>query len=120
MPWLTMPHVATQFPSEPTSAVGERTISRTSSSEIDITRMRVAIDRQPALPCRVDTLQCFSRFTPVVGSGAFQMDDLDVDAARLGDVDGFIHRFEQLVRFIANVGEVTGAVALQNAAQRDH
>ena len=48
------------------------------------------------------------------------MHDLDMDAAGLGDRDRFFDRLQHLVRFVAQVGEVAGVMALDHLAQRDH
>ena len=48
------------------------------------------------------------------------MHDLDVHAADIGDLDRLFERFQHLVRFIAQVREVAGVVALDRVAQRDH
>ena len=48
------------------------------------------------------------------------MHDLDVDAALVGDVDRLLHGFQHLVRFVAQVGEVAGVVALEHVAERFH
>ena len=47
------------------------------------------------------------------------MDDLDMDAAAAGDVDRLLDRFDDLVRFVADMGEIGGVVALDDLAQRD-
>ena len=47
------------------------------------------------------------------------MDDLDMDAAGSGDVDRLLDRFDDLVRLVADMGEIGGVVALQDLAQRD-
>jgi hypothetical protein len=57
---------------------------------------------------------------PIVCSRALEVHDLDVDAARLGNRDRFLDRFQHLVRFVANMGEVAAIVALDHAAERDH
>ena len=48
------------------------------------------------------------------------MHDLDMDAACLGDRDRLLDRLDHLVRFVAQVGEVAGVVALEHVAERDH
>ena len=41
-------------------------------------------------------------------------------AAGLGDGDRFLDRFQHCVRFVADVSEVAGVMALDDAAERDH
>ncbi len=48
------------------------------------------------------------------------MHDLDMHAALLRDLDGLGDRFHHFVRFVAQVGEIPGIVALEHMAERDH
>ena len=48
------------------------------------------------------------------------MHHLDMHAALLGHLDRLRERFQNVIRFIAQVGEVTGVVALEHVAERDH
>ena len=48
------------------------------------------------------------------------MDDLDMHAALLGHLDRLRERLQNLIRFIAQMGEVAGIVALEHVAERDH
>ena len=48
------------------------------------------------------------------------MHNLDMDAAFVGDVDGLLHRFDDLVRFVAQMGEIAGVVTLEDVAERLH
>jgi hypothetical protein len=83
-------------------------------------RIRIAIDGKPAPLRRFDAFERSRRLAPVVQARAFEVDDLDVDAAGLRDVDRFVHRFEDLVRLVAKVREVARVVALEHLAQRNH
>ena len=48
------------------------------------------------------------------------MDDLDMDTASPGDVDRFLDRRDDVVRFVAEVSEVGSVTTLQYIAERDH
>ena len=47
------------------------------------------------------------------------MHDLDMHAAVLGDRDGLVERLEHFVRFVAQMREIAGVVALEHMAERD-
>jgi hypothetical protein len=51
---------------------------------------------------------------PVVHSRAFEMHDLDVDAAFLRNVDSFRDRFQHVVGFIAQVSEIARVASLEH------
>ena len=80
----------------------------------------VAIDGEALLPRRLDHRQDLRGFTPIVEPRAFEMDDLDMYTAGPGNVDRLLDRFDDVVRFIAQVGEIGGIVALQHIAQCHH
>ena len=46
------------------------------------------------------------------------MDQLDMDAAGLPDIDGFRNGFMDALRFVADVGGLTSAIPLQYRAER--
>ena len=48
------------------------------------------------------------------------MHDLDMHAALFADCDRFLDRLDHFVRFIAQMGEIAGVVALEHVAERDH
>ena len=80
----------------------------------------IAVDVEAARLGGRDHVERARGLAPVVGARAFEVHDLDMHAACLGDGDRFLHRFQHLVRFVAEVSEVAGVVALEHAAERDH
>ncbi len=83
-------------------------------------RVGIAVDVEAARLGGRDHLQRPFGLAPIVGAGAFEVHDLDMHAALLGDLDCFRERVEHLVRFVAQMREVAGIVALHHAAERDH
>ncbi len=82
--------------------------------------MGVAIDIDAARLGVGDHLQAARGLAPIVHAGAFEMHDLDMDLADLRDMDRFLDRFDHMVRFIADMGEVTAIVFFHDIAERDH
>ena len=80
----------------------------------------VAIDVEAARLGGGDHLQRLPRLAPVVGARAFEMHDLDMDAASFRDVDRLLQRLDHLAGLVAQMGEVAGVVALQHMAERRH
>ena len=82
-------------------------------------RVGVAIDVATLGARPLDHAEDRRRLAPIVDARAFQMDDLDMDAGRAGDGDRLLDPFEHLVRFVADMGEVSrrcGASALRHSA----
>ena len=69
-------------------------------------RVGVAIDVEAARLGVGDHLERGFGLAPVVGARAFEMHDLDMHVAVLGDVDRLLHGVEHLVRLVAQMGEV--------------
>ena len=80
----------------------------------------IAVDVEPARLGRGDHVERARGLAPIVHARAFEVHDLDMDAALLRDLDRLRDRLQHLVRLVANVGEVAGIVALDHAAERDH
>lgn len=69
-------------------------------------------------PCRLNPIQQQLGFGPIISVGELHVDQLDMDAAGLPDIDGFRNGFMDAVRFVAGVGGVSCAVLLQYRAER--
>ncbi len=72
------------------------------------------------MPGRLDHRQDLRGLSPIVEPGAFEVHDLDMDAAGPGDVDRFLDRCDDVVRLVPEVGEIAGIAAFEHVTQRHH